>query len=399
MNPFAKIKKSPESLLLLFAFIMPLTFSVWHALLNNFTVEHASFTGQQIGLLQSLREVPGFLAFTSVFMLLLFREQTFAYISLVLMCIGVALTGFWPQEMPLYITTIIMSTGFHYFETVNQSLTLQWLDKSKSASFMGRAMAVKSVAALLAYGGIWLLMDQMNVGYQFMYLLAGCVGLVVVFFMVTAFPQFDQKTTQHKKMILRSRYWLYYALTFLSGARRQIFVVFAGFMMVEKFGYTVGEISLLYLLNHGFNMLFAPAIGSWIGRIGERRTLTLEYIGLILVFSGYAFVENAHLAAGLYVLDHLFFAMAIATKTYFQKIADPQDIAGSAGVSFTINHIAAVVIPALLGLLWLKSPFAVFMIGTGFATCSLVLARFVPEAPGPGQETVLKSRLELEQAA
>ena len=197
MNPFAKIRKSPESLLLLFAFIMPLTFSVWHALLNNFTVEQALFTGQQIGLLQSLREVPGFLAFTSVFMLLLFREQIFAYISLVLMCIGVALTGFWPQEMPLYITTIIMSTGFHYFETVNQSLTLQWLDKSKSASFMGRAMAVKSVAALLAYGGIWLLMDQLNVGYQFMYLLAGCVGLVVVFFMITAFPRFDQKTTQH----------------------------------------------------------------------------------------------------------------------------------------------------------------------------------------------------------
>ena len=399
MNLFAKLRKSPESLLLLFAFVMPLTFSVWQALLNNFAVEHVAFTGQQIGLLQSLREVPGFLAFTSVFLLLLFREQTFAYIALTLMCIGVAITGFWPQEMPLYITTIIMSTGFHYFETVNQSLTLQWLDKNKSAHFMGKIMSVKAVAALLAYGSIWLLIEQLGMSFQSMYVLAGCLGLVVVFFIATAFPQFEQKASQHKKMILRKRYWLYYALTFLSGARRQIFMVFAGFMMVEKFGYSVGEISLLYLLNYTFNMLFAPAIGRWIGKVGERKTLTLEYIGLILVFSGYAFVENPHIAAALYVIDHLFFAMAIATKTYFQKIADPQDIAGSAGVSFTINHIAAVVIPALLGVLWLKSPFAVFMIGTGFACCSLALARLVPEKPQPGQETQLQPALELDRAA
>jgi MFS family permease len=135
-------------------------------------------------------------------------------------------------------------------------------------------------------------------------------------------------------------------------------------------------------------LLFAPAIGKWIGRIGERKALIIEYTGLALLFMGYAFVENATVAASLYVIDHLFFAMAIAMKTYLQKIADPKDMASTAGVSFTINHIAAVVIPALLGLIWLSSPALVFIIGSAFTCCSLILAFNIPFLPVAGNEVV-----------
>ena len=116
--------------------------------------------------------------------------------------------------------------------------------------------------------------------------------------------------------------------------------------------------------------------------------LTFEYVGLIFVFTAYAFVNDPSLAAGLYVVDHMFFALAIAMATYFQKIADPADLAGSAGVSFTISHIAAVVIPALLGFVWVYSHAAVFLVGTGFAVCSLVLSQAIPRTPRQGNETV-----------
>ena len=96
-------------------------------------------------------------------------------------------------------------------------------------------------------------------------------------------------------------------------------------------------------------------------------------------------VDSGGLAATLFVVDHIFFAMAIAQKTYFQKIADPGDIAGTAGVNFTINHIAAVVIPASFGIIWLVAPAWVFILGAGMATASLLLARCVPETPSPDQ--------------
>lgn len=368
------------------ALVMPMVFSVWMALLNNFVIEQAQFSGAEIGLLQSFREIPGFLAFTAVFVLLVLKEQTFALLSLAVMCIGIALTGWFPFEIGLYCTTVLMSIGFHYFETINQSLTLQWLKKDEAAHFMGRQLAVKSFASLFAYGAIWLLMEWQGISYQSMYMLAGGLGLIIVMVMWLSFPRFPQPANQHKHMLMRKRYWLYYALTFFSGARRQIFMVFASFMMVEKFGYSVGDISLLFIINYVFNLLFAPAIGKWIHRVGERKALIFEYVGLLGVFVSYALVENSHLAAGLYVIDHLFFAMAIAMKTYFQKIADPKDIASTAGVSFSINHIAAVVIPALLGIVWISAPHLVFFIGAGFALCSLLLACNIPHDPQSGNE-------------
>jgi predicted MFS family arabinose efflux permease len=370
------------------AFVMPLVFSVWNALLNNFVVEKAQFGGAEIGMLQSLREVPGFLAFTAVFLLLVLKEQTLALIALAIMCIGVAATGWLPFELGLYCTTVLMSIGFHYFETINQSLTLQWLDKDKAAHFMGKQLAVKSFASLLAYGSIWVLMEWFNVSYTTVYMLAGGLGLIIVCILFKGFDTFNHGSAQHKQLFLRKRYWLYYALVFFSGARRQIFMVFASFMMVEKFGYSVGDISLLFIINYVFNLLFAPKIGKLISRIGERRALTIEYVGLLIVFTSYALVDDSSIAAGLYVIDHLFFAMAIAVKTYFQKIADQKDFASTASVSFTINHIAAVVIPALLGIVWLSSPSLVFYIGAGFALCSLCLAMNIPNTPCQGNEVV-----------
>lgn len=376
MTFFQKYNK-PENLLLSMAFVMPLVFSVWMVLLNNFVIEKAGFTGENIGILQSLREIPGFLAFTAIYILLVLKEQTFAILALGTTCIGVAITGYFPSTIGLYITTIIMSTGFHYFETMSQSLTLQCINKEDTPHFLGRMLAVKSVASLLAFSTIWVLMKQFSWSYQATYLLFGSLGLILTIMLAFFFKSFTSPVQQHKKLILRKRYWLYYALTFFSGARRQIFVVFAGFLMVQKFGYSVANISALFLINYVFNWLFAAKIGKLIGVMGERKSLTIEYVGLIILFTSYALVKNAHIAAALYVIDHLFFALSIAVKSYFQKIALPEDIASSAGVSFSINHIAAIFIPAVLGIVWMHDYAWVFYSGVGFACCSLILARLV----------------------
>ncbi len=379
---------TPEILLIVMAAAMSVSFSVWQALLNNFVVERAAFSGVEIGILQSLREVPGFLAFAVVFLLLLLREQSLALLALGLTGLGVVLTGQFPSELGLYLTTVIMSVGFHYYETVQQSLTLQWIGKDRSPLVMGRQLSARSLAALAAFALVWAGMEWFQLDYAWLYLMAGGLTLLVAVGAWLLFPRFPQKTVQHKSLVFRKRYWLFYALTFMGGARRQIFIVFAGFMLVERFGFSAADIALLFLLNHLINVWLAPKIGRFIGHWGERRALTLEYVGLVLVFTAYAFVNVAWLAAGLFVLDHVLFAMAIAIRSYFQKIADPADIASSAGVAFTINHIAAVVIPAAFGLLWLLEPAAVFLAGAAMALVSLGLARLVPLEPMPGAETL-----------
>lgn len=380
---------NPITLLILMSIAMPVAFNVWSAMLNNFVVEKAAFTGVEIGILQSLREVPGFLSFTAVFVILIIREQIFAVFALALLGLGVSMTGFFPSAYGLYFTTIVMSTGFHYFEAVKQSLSLQWLSKEEAPKILGKLIAVGSLTSLLIYGSLWILLEVFEIPYFVNFVIAGGICIVLAFVMFIGFPVFPSKVPQNKNLVLRKRYWLFYVLTFLSGARRQIFVVFAAFLMVEKFGYSAAEVTLLFLINYAFNWSFAERIGELIGRFGERRALTFEYIGLIIVFIAYGLVQNATLAAFLYILDHMFFAMAIAISTYFQKIADPRDIASSAGVSFTINHIAAVVIPAVLGIVWMWSHTLVFYIGALFALFSLIAAQYIPKVPSPGHETIL----------
>ncbi|MBU2871935.1 MFS transporter [Colwellia sp. E2M01] len=385
--------QTPFVFLAVASIVMAITFAAWMAMLNNFVIERAAFTGAEIGMLHSLREIPGFLAFTAVFVLLVFTEQVFAVVALCLLSIGVAFTGVFPSIYGLYATTVLMSIGFHYYETINTSLSLQWFKKGEAAEKLGKLMSIKSAASLTCYALIWIGFSVISASYQAMYLFFGLSGLLLTLWLAFAMPKFPMEHVQHKKLILRKRYSLFYFLTFLSGARRQIFVVFAGFLMVEKFGYSVQQITFLYMLNHVINFFLAPKIGKWIARVGERRALTVEYTGLIIVFVGYALVESANVAAALYVIDHLFFAMAIALKTYFQKIADPKDIASSAGVSFSINHIAAVVIPAVFGLIWLYDASLVFYAGAGFALISLLASQLITKSLNAEKLQIIEGKI------
>jgi MFS family permease len=385
--------RRPISLLFIMAVAMPIAFSVWSALLNNFVIQIADFDGSDIGLLHTVREVPGFLAIGVILIIMFLREQTLGLISLALLGVATALTAYFPSVSGLLIITLISSFGFHYFETVNQSLQLQWLPKEKAPQIIGWLVGAGSIATLIVYLGIIIGWQKLELSFNFIYLTSGGLTALIAILCLLFFPTFKTETKQITKLVLRRRYWLYYALQFLSGARRQIFVVFAGFMMVEKFGFEVHQLTALLLINLAINIFVAPLFGHFIAHFGERRALIIEYLGLVFVFVAYGgiylFDWGVVLAATLFVLDHLFFGLRMALKTYFQKISAPEDIAPTAAVAFTINHIAAVFLPVLLGLLWLISPAIVFMVAALLAFLSFTLALLVPRFPDIGNETLL----------
>jgi len=385
--------RRPVTLLFLMAAAMPVAFATWSALLNNFVIEVAAFDGSDIGWLHTVREIPGFFAVGVIALIIFMHEQVLGLVSLLLLGVATALTAQFPTLGGILTITMLSSIGFHYYETVNQSLQLQWLDKLRAPQMLGWLLAAGSGATLVAYVLIVLTWRAFDLSYNTVYMISGGFTACVAVFCLLAYPKFEAPNPQVKKMVLRRRYWLYYALQFMAGARRQIFVVFAGFMMVEKFGFEVHEVTALFLINLIVNMVAAPMMGRAVFRFGERNTLVFEYVGLALVFLAYGgiyfFGWGVVLAATLYVVDHVLFSLALALKTYFQKIADPGDIAPTAAVAFTINHIAAVFLPALLGYLWLVSPAAVFMAAAGMACVSLGLALLIPRHPEPGYETVL----------
>ena len=386
--------KEPFGLLILLAIAMPIAFSTWVALLNNFVIEVSGFSGVEIGWLQSVREVPGFLAVCVIFILFLISEQRLAYISLALLALAVAVTALFPTFKGLIFTTLLSSIGFHYYETVNQSLQLQWLKKETAPSSIGWIVAAGSGSAFFVYIAIIILWLNLNFNYFFIYFFAGLLCLLIVAFSFFYYPQFHIGKKQKLSIVIKRRYWVYYTLQFFSGARRQIFVVFASFMMVEKYGFDVYQITLLLLTNFLINIFMAPLIGRFIEKFGERLSLIVEYFGLMIIFLLYAglyyFDWSYVVASILFIADHMFFGLAFAMKTYFQKIADSEDFAPTAAVAFTINHISAVFLPVLLGYIWIHNNSAVFYLAAILSLISLIVAMLIPRFPSKGNESILR---------
>jgi len=365
----------------MYRFLMVLTISstmglqVWRTLFNNFSVEVALLEGNHIGIIQSVREVPGLLTLLVIFVLLVIKEHRLSALSILVLGLGVTVTGLFPSFLGLLFTTLIMSIGFHYYETTNQSLTLQYFDKHTSPWVLGKMRSYSAASNIAAGILIYLLTSVLN--YTQMYLLLGSLICAAGIWGFRQDPVDRNIPLQRREMIFRKKYWLFYFLTFMGGARRQIFVAFAVFLMVKKFQFSIQEVTALFVMNNVINYFLSPLIGKSIIRFGERKVLSLEYSSLIFIFLAYAFVQSKILLAILYILDHIFFNFAIAIRTYFQKVGDPQDISPSMAMGFTINHIAAVFLPAVGGLLWVVDYRIPFVAGAGMSMISLVAVQMI----------------------
>ena len=193
-------------------------YTVWASLITNFAIEIAAFDGFQMGALHSIREIPGFLAFTAVFFVAVIREQTLAIFFLAMLGLGTALTGVFPTFWGIAITMSIMSVGFHYYETYAQSLQLQWFPKDRAPVLLGWVVTTTSIAAILAIGGSYLAFKFFELSYLTVFLIGGVVCMASAVIGFGGFKTLPRGTVQRTGIVLRGRYWLYYALTFIAGA-------------------------------------------------------------------------------------------------------------------------------------------------------------------------------------
>ncbi len=376
MPLFREIKARPVYLyLMVLTFAQAASFLGWNALYTNFAVEMAGLNGQRNGVVQAVRELPGLLSVGVIVILWFMKETTLTSTAIFVCGLGVFITGWFPTFEGQILWTFVLSCGFHWFEATNQSLTLQHFSVIEAPLAIGRLRAVTAMGSFLM--GLVILLLAGRLDYRWLFGLAGAVAIVASVWSFFHRPSNAGLPAQKRGMVLKRRYWLFYVMTCLSGARRQIFGVFAVFLLVERFHFSLTEMSLLFLLNNLINWILNPYLGLAINKVGERRLLTAKYIVVVLVCLAYVFCEAAWLAAVLYVIDQLLFCFTVSIRTFFQKIADQGDIAPSMAMGVTINHVAAVGVPLVGGYLWMIDYRLPFLMGVGFALASLGMAFFI----------------------
>jgi len=373
-------------------------FSTWQALFNNFAVEELGVRADQIGIIQSIREVPGLLGFALGFLVLWLSEMRVMGLSVLLLGVGLVITGAAHGLGVLVMGTVVMSVGFHFFYPSNSSVVLMEIGKQEAPRVLGRLRSVSSFAAVAGTLVVWVFVEGVDFGplniaawgYRTTFYVTGAIVIVGS---VIAFGNGRRRVIQRKKrkIVFRRDYWLYYLLTFMMGSRRHIFTTFAIFMLVDVHGIDVRQTAVLFLVNNLVNTYASAQLGNFVVRFGERKMLTLNFIGLIGVFLGYAYATYLPLLYVLFVLDNIFFSFNLAVDSYFQKIArSPEEITSNVSMAQTINHVSALVVPVLGGILWEQvSPSATFWAGVGIAVISLILVQFIRTEPAAAPMAVV----------
>jgi len=371
--------------LIVSSFLLNFGHRVWQAMFNNFAVEKIGVGPEAIGWIQSVRELPGLMAFLLAFLALVLSEVRIMALSLVVLGIGLVFTGQATTVPILLIATIVMSFGFHFFEPCSSGVVLMSIEREESPKALGQLRSLGAIAALIATGAVYLLVDRL--GYRALFLIVGiavAVGGVVLF----TYGKGEHGLPPKRRVKLRRRYWLFYALAFLMGSRRHIFTTFAPFLLVLTYGVSVQTMAILFLVNALVNTYVYQKVGKLVPKLGERAILSIAFALLIPVFLGYAYMSVLPILFVLFVVDNMLFGFNLGLTTYLQKIAiTPEELTSNLSAQTTINHISAVIIPVVGGTIWaLLGSQATFLIGVAIAVISLGLAQLIRVPAAQPQE-------------
>jgi predicted MFS family arabinose efflux permease len=397
MSDDARALRRDWNLFTALTFLFSFGFAVYMGVFQNFLRDELHAGPFQLGSLESMREIPGFLTAIMAGTLIALAESRVAGLGLLITGIGIGATGHMHSFAPLVAITVFWSIGFHLYASMSSAITLTLAKGQEGGRHLGRMAAVGSVATLAGLGIAWLIKQFFDaVPYNtFFYLAGASIFAGGVLCMMLGSHSASEGT--RARLILRREYGLFYLLTFLEGCRRQIFSIFASFALILIYHVPLQHMLALQLINAILIAATAPYIGKLVDRKGERGPLTFYSIGLILVFLGYATLRTVGALYALFLLDNILFTFGVGFTTYLNRIVRKGELTPCIAMGLTMNHVAAVTVP--IGGAWLWQHFhnyqLPFWIGVAIAGVSLIAMHWLPTGPPPAKH-VSDAEVEME---
>jgi predicted MFS family arabinose efflux permease len=339
--------------LLLATLFFGATAGVISSTLNNYLNDVHGFGAGQRGWLELPREMPGFFIIFVVGALLTYlRESRMAAVAMLFTGAGMLGLGFLtPTTSLLVLWVVIWSLGDHIIFAVEGPLGLKLAKKGGEGRRLGQLGGARNLGVILGVSAVWLLAKLMGDRYDLFYVFGGLCAAIAGFFYFRL--QLGHQDPPSRRLLYRREYHLFYAISALFGIRKQIFLVFGSWVLVDLHQVPVSTIALLYFIASLLGVVLRPLLGDVIDWLGERKVLVTDEIMLLVVCLVYAFVDNIMVLYGAYILDHILFALRVARTTYLKKIAVEQsDITPTISLGITIDHAVAMTLPILSGFLW-----------------------------------------------
>ena len=331
--------------------------------------------GFQKGLVEAARETCGITALLIFAVLAGMVERTIGFFAVAVFAVGLGAYFCVYHYFWVVVLSMVWSQGLHVWMPLPNSLMLSLAEPGRTGHRLGQLQAVGSIASGAALVVCWG-MCVAHVPIRPIYIVAGLVALVGACACL-GIPR-DIKTPG-PRFVFRRKYNLYYMLCFLEGSRKQIFLAFAGFLLVKKYDTSLQDMLLLMGVVQVINWLAAPAIGRLIDRTGERRVLMFYSGCMVLFFIGYACISSRLALWGLFILDNALFSLGMALTTYVRKIAPVSEHTPTLSMGVAMNHVAAVLVPLAGAFLWKYAGFrSAFLGGAAIAVVGVGVASKLP---------------------
>lgn len=361
-------------LLAIAIFLLQFGYGAYLAANMNFAVQALHLSPLQLGYVESIRELPGLMMVFIAALTMRVSEPLLATFSLILVSIGLGAYYTVDSFPPLVAFSLVWSIGLHTWMTVQPSIAMALAEENQKGRRLGQFNAVAAVGTICGMGLVLWKGDVL--GFHRIFLMAGIIiGIGAI---SSSFISRDIGQAKKPRLVFKPAYKKYYILTFLEGCRKQVFMTFAIYALVKNYGTPMQTVALLMIINNVANILFAPAVGKIVDRIGERKVLVFCYTLLVFVFIGYATIRIPHVLYLLYCMDSLLYLGSIGLTTYIQKISDPKDLMPTLAMGVSMNHGAAVMVPLVGALLWNRLGYqATFFGGAVIVIISIIFANSI----------------------
>lgn len=380
-----KGKEKDFFLFCLSGFFLGIYTGLYDPTFNNYISDVFRVTESTRGGLEFFRELPGFLVVIFAGALAALANIRVAMISLLVMSLGLIGQGFIAPSLQWAVVWMILwSIGSHLYLPLNNSIVVSLSEPHQVGRKMGKWSGINAAASLLGYLAVWAGFRYLGINYHTTFALA---SLAVIMAAVCLLGMRVEKIKQPgTAFILKKRYTLYYILSVLFGARKQIFLTFGPWVLIKIFHQPVTTFALLGLAGTLLGIFFKPALGVAIDRWGERTVIMLESVALVLVCLGYGFagcIFPAAVALGVvyacFIGDNLLFACLMARATYLNKIVEKKsDLTPTLSMGVSVDHAVSMTVPFFAGLLWEAAGYRyVFLLAAGLALVNLAAATYI----------------------
>lgn len=339
------------------------------------------------GWMELPREMPGFLVVFLLALLARVADTRIALVSAGVVALALFGQGFLAPNLGVAVVWMFLwSAGAHLYMVIAPAIGLRLAREGQEGTLLGKLGLLESLGTLPGMALLFLGTRYFHASFGLIFGAAAFFALAAALLLFRIKPR--PVDTTASRMVFKRGYGLYYWLNILFGARKQVFLTFAPWVLIKIFHADVSVFAILGLIGTGLSLGFRPLLGKAIDIIGERRIIAIESVLLVGICVLYGFAQSwfpSRIAMlvimACYIIDQLLMAATMARVTYIHRTVHvPGDLAPTLSMGMTLDHAVSMLVPILGGLIWAKAGYPVlFLAAAGIALVNLVAALRIPD--------------------